>query len=152
MGLAGGGNTSFAYGMLVLSAAVLILLPMFLVTFAPTAYNGDSSEDELMDGYMRMTGQAANTKVSVWPLTGIYTPFTGTFYDPDANDGNGQTVTYGTTKDGWIFGTEIKSYTPSQYSGTDQQYNVYKAKDGVFRYWQDSKDYNEEFGTGHQGC
>lgn len=147
MGLAGG-NTEFAYKTLIFSLAIMILLPLFLTMFAPTAYNGDPSEDELMDGYMRMTGQAANTKVSVWPLVGIYEPFTGSFYNEDTE----QTLSGGWTKDGWYYGKEVKYYTPSQLLGTEQQYTVYKSPDGSFRYYMDSNDYNEEFGTGHKGC
>ena len=144
MGLAGGGSSEFAYKTLIFSLAIMILLPLFLTMFAPTVYHGDQ-EDELLDGYSRMTGQAANTKVSVWPLTGIYTPYTGSVYDPETQKVN----TYGYTQDGWLYGQEVKSYVPSQYKGTDQSYSVYKASDGVFRYWENSRDYVENMGLGH---
>lgn len=124
----------------------MILLPLFLGFFAPGTYNG-ASEDEVLAGYERMTGQKADTKIAVWPLTGIYTPFTGQFYDNDAE----QIITYGYTPDGWLYGTEVKSYSPSQYRNTSEAYTVYKADDGVFRYWSDSEDYNAEYGTGHKG-
>jgi len=147
MGLTGGGGDSaFTFKMLMFSVAIMILLPLFLGTFAPAVYNG-ASEDEVLDGYQRMTGQAADTKVSVWPLTGIYTPFTGGSVDSDT----GQTLTYGYTDDGWLYGTSVQQYTPFQYASSPQEYTVYKADDGVFRYWQDSKDYNETYGTGHKG-
>lgn len=126
--------------------AIMILMPMFLTTLAPAAYNG-ATQDEVLSGYERMTGQSAPTSVSVWPLTGIYTPFTGGFVDEDS----GQSITYGYTEDGWLFGTEVKQYTPFQYAYTAQEYTVYKTSDGVFRYWQDSKDYSETYGTGHKG-
>ena len=146
MGLMGGGGGSkYTAGMLAFGLAVLILFPMFLTVYVPSAY--DQEVDELMDGYQQFTGQKASTKVAVWPLTGIYTPFTGSFYDDDAN----QVRTYGYTPDNWLYGTEIKNYSPSQYVGTSEQYVVYKASDGVFRYYQDSKDYNEDLGTGHKG-
>lgn len=146
MGLMGGGDTSFTFKFLIFSLAIMLLLPMFLMVYAPTAYSG-ASEDEVLQGYERMTGQAADTKVSVWPLTGIYTPFTGGFVDEDS----GQTITYGYTEDGWLYGTSVSSYTPTQYRSTSQQYTVYKADDGVFRYWTDSADYNKDYETGHQG-
>lgn len=146
MGLVGGGDSSFTYKTLMFSVAIMILLPLLLTNLAPAAYNG-ASEDEVLSGYERMTGQAADTKVSVWPLTGIYTPFTGGFVD----ETTGQTITYNFTDDGWLYGSAVNVYTPFQYSGTAQDYTVYKADDGVFRYWQDSKDYNETYGTGHQG-
>lgn len=145
MGLAGGGgNSAFTYSMLTMVVAITLLMPMFLSLFAPAAYSG-ASQDEVLDGYERMTGQAADTKISVWPLTGIYTPFTGGFYDSDTN----QTITYGYTDDGWLYGTEIKSYTPSQYRSTAQQYTVAKGDDGVFRYSGNSADYSADYGTGH---
>lgn len=147
MGLVGGGgDTEFAFKTLIFSLAIMLLLPLFLGIFAPAAYLG-ATEDELLGGYERMTGNGADTKISVWPLTGIYTPFTGEFYDEDAQ----QTITYGYTEDGWLYGTEVKSYSPTQYQGTTQQYTVYKADDGVFRYWTDSRDYSENYGTGHKG-
>lgn len=142
----GGGGSEFTFKFLMFSLAIMLLLPMFLTVFAPAAYVG-ASEEEVLDGYTRMTGQAADTKVSVWPLTGIYTPFTGGFVDEDTD----KTVTYGYTADGWLYGTSVQSYTPSQYRDTSQQYTVYKADDGVFRYWSDSEDYSEQYGTGHKG-
>lgn len=144
MGLTGGGDSAFTFKMLMFSLAIMLLLPLFLTTLAPTVYNG-ASQDEVLDGYERMTGQAADTKVSVWPLTGIYTPFTG------GSTEDGQTITYGYTDDGWLYGTSVQQYAPFQYTSSAQEYTVYKASDGVFRYWQDSKDYNETYGTGHQG-
>ena len=122
------------------------MLPMMLTVFAPSVYDG-ASEDELLDGYQRMTGQKAPTSVAVWPLTGIYTPYTGGFVDPDS----GQTITYGYSSDNWLYGTEVKSYTPTQYTSTTQEYTVYKDDSGVFRYYIDSKDYNKDYGTGHKG-
>ena len=147
MALMGGGSSEFAYKTLIFSLAIMVLLPLFLGMFAPAAYQGDL-QDEVLTSYERMTGQKADTKVSVWPLTGVYTPFTGTFYDEDAD----QTITYGTTKDGWIYGTEVKSFSPSQYLNTSEQYTVYKSDDGVFRYYTNSADYNAEYGTGHEGA
>lgn len=145
MGLMGGGNSEFAYKTLIFSFAIMILLPLFLGIFAPHVYSG-ATEDELLSGYERMTGQAASTKVSVWPLTGIYTPFTGTIYDDDTDT----TITYGYTDDGWLYGTAVNSYSPTQYRGTTEQYTAYKASDGVFRYWDNSADYSEQYGTGHK--
>lgn len=145
----GGESPDFIYGALIIAVGVMVLMPMFLGVFAPAAYSGDRA-DELLDGYERMTGQAASTKVSVWPLVGIYTPFTGTLYDEEANDGEGQLLTYGYTSDGWLYGSSIKSYTPDQYRSTSQQYTVYRADDGVFRYYANSADYNEEFQLGHK--
>lgn len=137
MGLMGGGSAEFSFKSLIFAMAMLILLPMAISIFVPSA-NLEVSEDEVLDGYYQMTGQQASTKVSVWPLTGIYTPYSG--------------GAYGYTEDGWLYGAEIKSYTPSQYGqGTPQYYVAYKDDNGIFRYYIDSADYDEDTGTGHHG-
>jgi len=144
--LGGGGNSDFNFKILVMGLVISIMLPMGLSLLAPAVFNG-TSEDEVMQGYTEFTGQHADTKVSVWPLTGIYLPFTGGSFDEDT----GKTQTYGYTEDGWLYGSEVKSYTPSQYRQSPQQYTVYKDSEGVFRYWSDSADYDEELGLGHKG-
>lgn len=146
MGMFGGGSPDFTLRMITMGLVIALLLPMGMSVLAPMAYNG-SNPDEVLEGYAEFTGQTASTKVSVWPLTGIYTPFTGGSYDPET----GKTTTYGYTDDGWLYGSSVMAYTPSQYVGDDQMYTVYKADDGVFRYWSDSKDYDELNGTGHKG-
>ena len=133
----GGGDTSFTFKMLIFAMAMMILLPMFINIYCPEANSG-ATEDEVLDGYYQMTGQKASTKVSVWPLTGIYLPYSG--------------GTYGYTEDGWLYGSEIKTYTPAQYgTGTPENYVVYKDDTGVFRYYADSADYDPDLGTGHRG-
>ena len=141
----GGGDSNFTFKILIMALVISTLLPMGMATLAPTAYQG-TDPTEVLQGYEEFTGQKADTKVSVWPLTGIYLPFTGGEYDPES----GRTLTYGTTEDGWLFGSEVKSYSPSQYQGTDQAYTVYKDDRGVFRYFSDSKDYDPDRGTGHK--
>jgi len=137
LGFSGGGDTSFTFKMLIFAMATMILLPMFINIYCPEANNG-ATEDEVLDGYYQMTGQTASTKVSVWPLTGIYLPYSG---------GN-----YGYTEDGWLYGSEVKMYTPGQYGkGTPENYIVYKDGTGVFRYYTDSADYDPDAGTGHRG-
>jgi len=150
LGLVGGSDSAFTYKTLIFGLAIMLLLPMFLTVFAPAVYSGPT-EDEVLDGYSRMTGQAGNTKVSVWPLTGIYLPFAGGSYDPDAAEGQGQVITYGYTEDGWLYGSAVSSYSPYQYRSTSQEYQVYKDDNGVFRYFADTRDYNKENGTGHKG-
>lgn len=140
-----GSSAAVAEGLITFAMVILLLLPMFLGAFAPGTYTG-VSDQEVLEGYERFTGQKADTKVSVWPLTGIYTPFTGSFYDVE----NNQNVSYGFSSDNWLYGTEVKAYSPAQYQGTIQQYTAHKADDGVFRYLENSKDYSEQFGTGHK--
>lgn len=146
MGMLGGGSPEFTFKLLIMALLVAVLLPMGMSVLAPAAYNG-SDPDEVLEGYARFTGQSADTKVSVWPLTGIYTPFTGGSYDAD----NDKTITYGYTQDGWLYGTSLYFYTPDQYKGSAQDYQVYRDDNGVFRYRFDSADYNAELGTGHRG-
>lgn len=136
MGLAGGGgNTSFTFKMLIFSMVIMIMLPMLINIYTPQYLDVD--RDEVLDGYYQMTGQTAPTSVSIWPLTGIYEPYSG--------------GPYGYSDDGWLFGAEIKGYMPHQYQGTGQEYIVYKDDRGVFRYLHDSADYNQSTGTGHRG-
>lgn len=137
MGLTGGGDTAFTYKALIFSMVIMVMLPMFISIFVPMN-SGDVTQDEVLDGYYEMTGQQASPKVSVWPLTGIYLPYSG--------------GTYGYTEDGWLYGAEVKSYTPTQYRSTPQQFTVYKDDSGIFRYYVDSQDYDPDTGTGHRGA
>ena len=139
-------SSEYLHKSLMFSATVLILTPMLLTILAPSVVVGVQS-DELLDGYERMTGLSGDTRISVWPLQGIYTPFTGSVYDEDAD----QTITYGYTEDGWLYGQQISSYSPIQFQNGIQDYTVYKAPDGVYRYWIDTLDYNADKGTGHRG-
>ena len=131
-----GSDSSFTYGSLMIGIAILLLLPMMIGIYAP-ANLGDVDQNEVLEGYEQATGQTASPKTSVWVLTGIYTPYSG---------GN----TYGTTEDGWIYGSEVKTYSPHQYLSTPQQYTVSKDANGVFRYASNSADYSEPNGTGHK--
>lgn len=108
-----------------------------MATVCPT-HAIDVDTQELFDGYYEMTGQKMSTKTSVWALTGIYTPYTG---------GTGSAGYW--TDDGWLYGAQVKTYTPSQYADTPTTYNVSKGSDGVFRYSENSKDYNAATGAGH---
>lgn len=141
----GVGSQEFTMKWLSIAVVVLLLLPMGLTLLTPGVYNG-ATQDEVLEGYERFTGQKAATSVSVWPLTGIYLPFTGGSIDDEGNQ-----VTYGYTEDGWLYGSELRSYAPEQYRSTTQQYTVYKDDHNVFRYLYDSDDYNEDLGTGHRG-
>lgn len=128
------GDSAFTYKAIMFGIAVLLLMPMMIGIFAP-ANMGDVDQDELLSGYEDVTGQTASPKTSVWVLTGIYLPFSGTVA--------------GHTEDNWLHGGEIKSYSPHQYLSTPQEYTVTKGTDGVFRYAVDSNDYDEARGLGH---
>lgn len=136
MGLTGsGGNSAWTFKMLIFAMAIVVLLPTFMAIYLPS----DATEvdrDELFDAYYEMTGQQAQTKTAIWILTGLYTP---------VEEGS----TWGVTDDGWMYRSELKSWTPSQYRGTPEQYSVSKGSDGVFRYVGNSADYDPDNGRGH---
>ena len=137
MALMGGGNTQHNLVMISFAIIIAMLTPM-LVTFFLPGHAIDVDQDELMDGYYQMTGQKASTKTAIWALTGIYEPMI-----------EGQP--FGQTPDGWLYSSRYSSYTPSQYEGSPEAYVVYRDSNGVYRYYQDSADYDAEKGTGHQG-
>lgn len=141
MAFGGGGDAVFTHKSLVFAMVILIMMPMLVGIFAP-ANLGHVDENEVLDGYERMTGQTASPRTSVWVLTGIYLPVD-----------SGQT-TFGTTDDGWIYGSEVKAYSPHQYVSTPKQYEVVKDSNGVFRYADlgtgGSLDYDPDRGLGHK--
>lgn len=137
MGVLGGGNdSSWTFKSLIFSMAIMVLLPTFISIYIPS-YEIDVDRNELFDAYYEMTGQEAQTKTAIWVLTGLYTP---------VEEGS----TWGVTDDGWMYKTELKTWSPSQYKSTPQSYTVGKGSDGVFRYAGNSRDYNETTGTGHK--
>lgn len=125
--------------------AIMFLLPTMITVFVPSQDYIDAKED-LFDTYYEMTGQEAQTKTAIWILTGLYTP---------VEEGSPYLV----TDDGWMARSELKSWTPSQYMGSPEQYTVTKGSDGYFRYIATSDpnddpdaatpDYDSATGTGH---
>lgn len=136
MGLTGSGSDSqWLFKSLIFAMAIVVLLPTFMAIYLP-ANDSSIDRDELFDAYYEMTGQQAQTKTAIWVLTGLYTP---------VEEGN----TWGTTDDGWMYRSELKSWTPSQYRYTPEEYTVIKGSDGVFRYAANSADYDAASGRGH---
>ena len=136
MGLmGGGGNSSWNFKMIVFCLAIAFLMPFLMSIYAP-ANALDVDQEDLFDGYYQMTGQEAQTKTAIWVLTGVYTP---------VQEGS----PYGVTEDGWMYSSEIKTYSPSQYQGTPEAYTVAKGSDGLYRYSANSSDYDADKGTGH---
>ena len=131
------GDSAFTFKALIFAMAIMLLLPTMITIYCP-GYMGNVDRNELFDGYYEMTGQEASTKTAIWALTGIYEPVI-----------EGQA--YGRTDDGWLYSSRISSYTPSQYEGSPEYYQVYRDSNGVYRYYYDSADYNELKGTGHKG-
>lgn len=137
MGFMGSGSDSdFNYKMIVFCLAIAFLMPFLMSIYLP-ANALETNQDEIFDGYYRMTGQDAPTKTAIWTLTGIYTP---------VQEGS----PYGVTDDGWMYNSVIKTYRPSQYQGTPEDYTVVRGDDNLYRYSANSRDYSETNGTGHK--
>ena len=123
-----GGNSKFAYGMLIFAMAMTLLLPIGLSIYAPsTAISNDRNTQEQLEGYYSFTGTSPSRE-AIWSLTGIYTPFGIDRY------GESNTTQYGHTDDGWLYGDSIEVYEPSQYKDTNYGYTVTKGDDGLYRY------------------
>lgn len=102
-----GGSTtggSFEYKMIALAMSMIVLTPLMFVLFVPS-YSEDHTWDEEIDSieqqYYANTGSHSNSEQNIWSLTGIYTPYSG--------------HEYGYTEDGWIFGSQVTTYSPKQY-------------------------------------
>lgn len=121
----GGGDTQFTHGMLLMSLVVMLLLPTSLTMFTSLSQgNMDENIETVLDDYYDFTG-ARPTKEAVWPLQGIYTPYSGQTY-------------YGYTDDGWLYGERVTTYRPSQYEG-DQTYSVTRsAENGLYYFDADT--------------
>lgn len=129
-GVLGGADNNFSYKMIIFAMAILFILPTLMSVYAEGNQEADENVDDLLDGYYEFTGSSAVSE-SVWALTGIYTPYTGT-------------TTYGYTDDGWLYGSVVGagpgSYSPDQYAGTSQAYSVQRGDDGLYRYTGDTSD------------
>lgn len=112
--MAGGDiNQSFAYGLLITALALTLLLPLSINLLVPQQeINDDYAEliNDLNGDYADFTGSAP-VKEDVWALKGIFTP---------VETGGPR----GYTSDGWLYGTEIHDYTPSQYASGPTRYSV----------------------------
>lgn len=138
-----GGNAAFTKAALTFSILTMFLMGSFLAVFLPVDYDGDMADelDTLTEGYVDMTGSRL-TSEEIWGLTGIYTP-----YGKD-RDGNDSTA-WLTTKDGWVAGARVVSYSPSQYQGTDfnngaEAYTVtYDSDTGLYYYTEAGSDLSD---------
>lgn len=133
----GGGNAEWTNVTIFMCLAIAFLMPFVTSIFLPNQFNEDDVNN-LFDDYYEMTGQQAQTKTAIWPLVGIYTPVI-----------EGESSL--TTPDGWMAGSIIREYSPSQFQGTPESYTVYQDDNGIYRYRYNSADYNEQTGTGHRG-
>lgn len=126
-GVLGGVDSDFTFKMIIFAVAILFILPTLMSVYAGGQAEADENVEDLLDDYYDFTGTNAVSE-SVWALTGIYTPYTGT-------------TTYGYTDDGWLYGSVVGegtgTYTPDQYVGTNQSYSVQRGDDGLYRYVTD---------------
>ena len=121
-------DAKFTYGLLIFSLTMTLLLPIGLSVFAHTTpVDAELNTKEQLDGYYNFTGTSPSRE-AIWPLTGIYTPY-GVNADGEANINY-----YGYSDDGWLYGTSLQSYEPSQYKNSPYPYKVIKGNDGLFRY------------------
>lgn len=125
--MGGGGDSKFAFQMLIFAMAMTLLLPIGISIFAPSVSGTPLNTDEQLEGYYNFTGTSPSRE-AIWSLTGIYTPF-----GVDEN-GEEDTIHYGYSDDGWLYGTSLPRYNPSQYTDTQYAYEVVKGDDGLFRY------------------
>lgn len=123
----GGGDSKFAFQLIIFALAMTLLLPIGISIFAPGTSAEPINTDEQIEGYYNFTGTSPSRE-SIWSLTGIFTPF-------GVNErGEQDLIHYGYSDDGWLYGSSIASYEPSQYKNTQYAYTVVKGDDGLFRY------------------
>lgn len=136
------GNGPFIKASLTFSLFAMFLMTAFLALYLPAEHSGDlqGELDQLTEGYYDITGSAPASE-EVWALTGIYVPYgKGIGEDGQLVD----STAWGTTKDGWIYGARVASYSPSQFdnlNGGKEDYTVqYDPDTGLYYYVQAGED------------
>lgn len=106
-------DNNYVHGLLTFAISLMFLMPIGITLFVSPDAEPDTTNNEylkqLNKGYADLTGSAPVSE-SVWGLRGIYTPYMG--------------GAYGYTADGWLYGTKIYEYSPSQYSAGPTAYTV----------------------------
>lgn len=105
-------NEYFVKGALTFSIFTMLLMTSMISIFAPAMSDSEGYENEINDllgEYYSMTGSTVQNE-QIWGLTGIYTPY------GIGSDGSNSTG-YIELNDGWVAGSRIESYSPSQYKG-----------------------------------
>ena len=122
MSLGANVDNNFVVKSVIFCLAVTFLMTTMISVFVPTNTVDGTQEisDKLLEDYHRFTGSSVTTETP-WILDGIYTPYLGN--------------TYGYTTDGWLYGSKVTTYSPSQYAGTDDAYTVsYDSTTHTFKY------------------
>lgn len=133
----GGGNSGWAYGLLLMSAVTLVFLSLLIPFCCPKVILEDNTTyGQLTEQYIDFTGSSP-TSEAVWALTGIFTPYG---VDGEGNPYDG----YGYTEDGWLYGARVVNYIPTQYNDKQDGYLVeYDPDTGYYKYSNASTQYNQ---------
>lgn len=106
---------------------ILVFMPLALTLFTGiTDAEQDETIREALDGFNEFSGTKP-TKEAVWALKGIYTPYAGT-------------TAFGYSPDGWLYGSVLQEYSPSQYLGGPHGYSVERTEEGFYRYVSDTQN------------
>ena len=94
MNFGGSGNNGveFEYKHIVWALMIVILLPILmpmLVAPATPEAEWQAEVEDIQNTYYLQSGVGATSEINIWPLTGIYTPYTG--------------GDHGYTEDGWLY-------------------------------------------------
>lgn len=124
MGFLGGGGSSESYiqGALIFGVMILFLMPTMMSIFMTQSsedlntYASEDTIDDLLNAYNNFTNNSV-VQEQPWALTGIYEPYLG--------------GSYRYTTDGWLYGSLVTAYAPSQYQGTPQRFKVVQGMDGI---------------------
>lgn len=131
-----GGDSRFAYGLMMFSVVALVLLSILIPFCCPKVPVQSEILEQIESEYTDFTGTKPVSE-SVWALNGIFTPYG---VDADGNPFDG----FGYTDDGWLYGARAVNYTPSQYLNKQTSYRVqYDEGDGIYRYTDDADVYNQ---------
>ena len=121
----GGGASEWMHKWMLIGLGILVFTPLLFGLWFPAEYEGEFADvqNDIEEQYLHMTGSYSTPQQNIWTLTGIYTPY--------------NSEKFGWTDDGWLYGTEGKTYSPSQYQSTDQfpgTLTVKKADNGIWYY------------------
>ena len=131
------GEQTFIQRWVIVSIFVIFLMPVMIGMFFPkemgtgeyfNTYASNDTLNEMSDSYFAFTEGKGSTTEMPWTLTGIYTPYTGGGYRY--------------TQDGWLYGSLITNYSPTQYTiasaTADYPTVTYESRYRVI--YQDEKD------------
>ena len=121
----GGGASEWLHKWMLMGLAIMVFTPLIFSLWFPAEYDGTYADvqKDIEEQYLHMTGSYSTPEQNIWTLTGIYTPYNSS--------------KFGWTDDGWLYGSEITEYSPSQYQSTAEfpgSLTVKKASNGIWYY------------------